>query len=28
MALNDPPAFAALVSQAKALVQKTAVEKV
>jgi large subunit ribosomal protein L20 len=27
MALNDPPAFAALVSQAKALVQKT-VEKV
>jgi large subunit ribosomal protein L20 len=28
MALNDPPAFAALVSQAKALVQKPAVEKV
>ena len=28
MALNDPPAFSALVSQAKALVQKTGVEKV
>ena len=28
MALNDPPAFSALVSQAKALVQKPAVEKV
>jgi large subunit ribosomal protein L20 len=28
MALNDPPAFAALVSQAKASVQKTGVEKV
>jgi len=28
MALNDPPAFAALVSQAKALVQKPAAEKV
>ena len=28
MALNDPPAFSALVSQAKALVQKTSVEKV
>ena len=28
MALNDPPAFSALVSQAKALVQKPGVEKV
>ena len=28
MALNDPPAFSALVSQAKASVQKTGVEKV
>ena len=28
MALNDPPAFSALVSQAKALVQKTGAEKV
>ena len=28
LALNDPPAFATLVSQAKALVQKTGAEKV
>ena len=28
MALNDPPAFAVLVNQAKALVQKSGVEKV